>query len=1254
MNQFTQYIMCTPLLLSSLLSAGDFEVISGSATASTQGSHTVIENSPQAILHWDNFSISAQESLHFSQQNAASSVLNRVTGKELSALMGTLTSNGKVYLINPQGVVIGPNAYIETAGFIASTSDILNADFLKGKELLFNLPGDGKITNQGMIHCPEGDIFLIAKEISNEGNCTGNYVGMASGTQVLIRPEGEQRVYIRCEPLESGEIDHTGTLQALAIELKSSSPYDKAIRMGGSAEVLCFTQEGGKIILSAEQGGVQVDGNLVAASGQIQVLGKEIQIDSSADLNVSGKSGGSIFVGGGSRGQDPNLFNATNVTVDSGAKLSANASDGDAGRVIIWANQVTDFNGHIDAQALGAKGNGGFAEISALEGLRVNDHPDLRSIGGTAGLLLLDPGAVAIVSGGNVPPPVTLNTFNDSWISAQLGIGSLTIDTANSTVGSPFDITVNTGTIITWSTNTTLTLNASNQIFFNGAITNTANGNLAALGAAGIRLSSASACSFTFQDGTISLTGLTNGILGSAGSALSTTNGTIFLNGQANQGAFSNYGIEFNFGLSTISTIDGHIHLNAEISGNGTAVNQIGQALFFVGLSSTGTGSITLNSTLTNLSGGPGVNTFGITFGGGFSSVTVHDGNLNINANTIEGLAINVNSPLTSTGTGNIIINGSSLGPDTALNAYGINIASAGSIASNGTGGIFLNGVCGNSTTLGGTGVLTQGPITSVSGPIVVSGSALGTSSNQFGIHLNRAVTATGSASIDLIGTANSSATGSVGIQCDGNAPFLSVSSVDGNITMTGSGNTSGISMLQNNTLTPSVSTTGTGSISINTVNSSDFLFGPAANIFAQGTGSLAITCDRDLIMQGSGANGDTIIQHNTGMAVFSIARNLIMYSEQTGGTTHFCTIRPGIAASLLFTNIGGDLILQSQPRQNTAGVDPIQIGSPSSGASGNIHFARIGGSVQLNCTDESGYIIIGHGGPFIGSFTYNGNILIQSVGNITLTGATVPNAIAGTVGFAQIGHMGSNSSMGGNISVSSQGSINVLGGSIASTAYAQIGHGAPLPTVNTIGACTMNVQAGTDIRIFSSTADALIVNGSAIPGSGNLTLVADNLFPSPPGAGFGRFNFGSTLSATGKLKIYTSAQSLNYIIPGTLINGAPFFPGALYKNSSTEEWGIWFPDGSYGSEPFKFYYKDDFFGIPAELVIANMGSLTDLLPVLATREFNDQFLNACGVWKKKLFYCDIENAPILSKNWTDSANQLNLELIVQNDLAEN
>lgn len=138
-------------------------VVAGQASFTTQGSSLNIINSPGAIINWQGFSIGANETTRFIQQNSASSVLNRVIGSDPSLIFGTLSSNGRVFLINPGGILFGRGARIDVAGLVASTLNLSNQDFLAGRLAFVSNPLAGKLENQGSITTPAGGAGLSGR-----------------------------------------------------------------------------------------------------------------------------------------------------------------------------------------------------------------------------------------------------------------------------------------------------------------------------------------------------------------------------------------------------------------------------------------------------------------------------------------------------------------------------------------------------------------------------------------------------------------------------------------------------------------------------------------------------------------------------------------------------------------------------------------------------------------------------------------------------------------------------------------------------------------------------------------------------------------------------------------------------------------------------------------------------------------------------------------------------------------------------------
>ena len=114
-------------------------VVRGQASfdASTLNQLLINQTTDQAIINWEGFSISNGELTQFLQPSSSSSVLNRVTGGNLSEIYGTLQANGNVYLINPNGVLVGSSGMINVNSFIASTLDVSNDAFMNGADLIF-------------------------------------------------------------------------------------------------------------------------------------------------------------------------------------------------------------------------------------------------------------------------------------------------------------------------------------------------------------------------------------------------------------------------------------------------------------------------------------------------------------------------------------------------------------------------------------------------------------------------------------------------------------------------------------------------------------------------------------------------------------------------------------------------------------------------------------------------------------------------------------------------------------------------------------------------------------------------------------------------------------------------------------------------------------------------------------------------------------------------------------------------------------
>ena len=166
------------------------QIVSGqvSIDSATPGV-TSVTNSPNAIINWQNFSIAQNELVQFLQQNGQSAVLNRIIGQNPSEILGQLFSNGKVFLINPNGIVFGAGSSIDTQGLIASSLNLSDQDFLSGNYHFMAGSSSGNIVNEGIIRAgKDGNIILIAPQIENNGiiKSDGGSITLAAGQELTM------------------------------------------------------------------------------------------------------------------------------------------------------------------------------------------------------------------------------------------------------------------------------------------------------------------------------------------------------------------------------------------------------------------------------------------------------------------------------------------------------------------------------------------------------------------------------------------------------------------------------------------------------------------------------------------------------------------------------------------------------------------------------------------------------------------------------------------------------------------------------------------------------------------------------------------------------------------------------------------------------------------------------------------------------------------------------------------------------------
>ncbi len=412
------------------------EVISGQASIDNSVTGiTTITNSPNAIIHWQNFNIAENETTRFIQQNSQSAVLNRILGENPSTLLGQLVSNGKVLLINPNGIVFGANALVDTQGLIASSLNLSNEDFLRGNYHFIAGARTGNIANEGIIRAgKDGNIILIAPSIENNGilKTAGGTITLAAGRELILTSLDDPSIRYQVKAPENtvlnlgkllseggainvfaGSISHSGHINAdsVAVDAKGNVQLlaKQNITLTAQSTVSANDTQGGSagsIDIKSAQGAVIAAGSITAQAnpqgrgGTIAVLGKQVGLVGRANIDASGAAaGGKILIGGDRQGQNPDIPNAQVTYLGKGTQLNANAEvRGNGGKVIVWADDTARAHGQISAQGGRQGGDGGVIETSAPHLETSNIQVDASAAKGRNGQWLLDANKVVIAA----------------------------------------------------------------------------------------------------------------------------------------------------------------------------------------------------------------------------------------------------------------------------------------------------------------------------------------------------------------------------------------------------------------------------------------------------------------------------------------------------------------------------------------------------------------------------------------------------------------------------------------------------------------------------------------------------------------------------------------------------------------------------------------------------------------------------------------------------------------------------------------
>ena len=391
------------------------KVVAGAATITNpDGSHTVVEqSSDKAVVNWQSFSIGQGGHVQFVQRDANSVTLNRVVGSAPSTILGNLSANGQIFLVNQNGIFFGHSAQVDVAGIVATTLDIKDEDFMRGDYHFArgaNAPARAAVINEGALNANGGYVVLAGDYVANKGIVQAQLgtALLASGDALTLQTAGSSLISYQVDKAtvahlagveNSGQILANGGRVIMTADV-AQDLASTVVNNSGLVQARSAVEKNGAIYFEGNGGSVANSGTLDARA-QAGAHGGQVAIHSSGD--IAHTAGSKIDVSGA----------ATGVS--------------NAGTVDTWADGANRYQEGASIAARGGLegGNGGQVELSGNQVVN-RSTVDLRAPKGELGTLTLDPTAITIADGAGADAG-DQSTIYEQNLEAQLKLGNVNL-----------------------------------------------------------------------------------------------------------------------------------------------------------------------------------------------------------------------------------------------------------------------------------------------------------------------------------------------------------------------------------------------------------------------------------------------------------------------------------------------------------------------------------------------------------------------------------------------------------------------------------------------------------------------------------------------------------------------------------------------------------------------------------------------------------------------------------------------------------
>ncbi len=382
-------------------------VTSGAANAILQGNNlTINQTSQNAILNWRSFNISQDGSVEFKQPDATAVALNRIFQADPSRIFGSLKANGRIYLVNQNGIIFGEGARVNAAALVASTLDVhpqvMESGLVAGAQ---DTPAFRAFTDESgqplasaplqvqagaQLFADSGQIFLFAPVVENQGR-----IGTPDGQTILA---AGQAVYL-------SQSAPGADLRGIVV----------AVDVGGTVE------NGDRSANAAITDPSKLVGQIIAERGNVTLAGLAVNQTGRVTATTSVRANGSVRLIAAQRGTDgggdltlgKNSVTGVQLDLDDEA-TTVDINEQRRSSVLLAGNHVT-----LERNAAVVAPGGNIRIKASKEGAEAVERDPL-DFGGSSSRIFVDRDAVVDVSGSSVTLPMDRNLLTVELRGSQL------------------------------------------------------------------------------------------------------------------------------------------------------------------------------------------------------------------------------------------------------------------------------------------------------------------------------------------------------------------------------------------------------------------------------------------------------------------------------------------------------------------------------------------------------------------------------------------------------------------------------------------------------------------------------------------------------------------------------------------------------------------------------------------------------------------------------------------------------------------